>query len=93
MCFARTAALQGGTKSRSKCQFGFPVAINAFVRPNEHDSMKKQCPGGSKTLLGEAQPLKNQARGAPKYHKNGHKRQQNAARGAKRVQEAPKSEK
>jgi len=93
MCCARTAALQEGMKSRSKSQFGFPAAINAFFRPNEHDSRKKQYPGGSKTLLGEAQPLKDRPLGASKCNKNGYERQQNAARGAKRVQEAPKSEK
>ena len=93
MCCARTAVLQEGTKSRSKCQFGFPAAINAFVRPNEHDSTKKQRPGRSKTLFGEAQPLKNRAWSAPKRHKNSHKHQQNAARAAKRVKEPSKSEK
>ena len=67
VCCARTATLQGGTKSRSNCQFGFPAAMNAFVRPSEHDGTKKQRLGGSKTLSGEAQPLKNRPPGAKSW--------------------------
>ena len=91
MCCARTAALQGGTKSRSNCQHGFPAAINAFVWPSEHDSMKKQRLGGSETLSGKAQPLQNPPPGAKIGPRGGPEKLRYAQEALKRVQEPPNS--
>ena len=67
MCCARTAVLQEGTKSRSKCQCGLSAAINAFVKENKGESTKKH----RKIRLGSVQNRAQSAPGRPKNPPNG----------------------
>ena len=89
MCCARTAALQGGTKSRSNWQYGFLAAINAVVRPSKQDSAKKQRLGGSKTLSGE--PLQNPPLGGKICSRGAPDKPRGAQEAHKRAQEPPHS--
>ena len=83
MCFARTAALQGGTKSPRECQHEAPAVINAFCAKIRAQGPPKTLPNHPKTLPDHPKIDQNRALGAQDAPKR-------PKRTPKSVQKAPK---
>ena len=89
MCFARTAALQGGFEKQK-------VNASNSTPQNVLGSSKKPIPGGLAGTKNRARTLQNRPRSDPKHEKNDqhdNKRATSAQEAAKSEKKAPESEK